>query len=333
MNAEPSAAGPHPVIVMPVFNDWDAFQVLVRGLDDVLARHGERAAIVAVDDGSFAPLPNAPSGLAAIATIQIVRLKRNLGHQRAIAIGLSYVLDAHPGAPTIVMDSDGEDQPEDAVRLLRASRETGGTAVLFARRARRSEPLWFRAFYVAYKIGFRVMTGHGIHFGNFSVIPGALLERVAGVSEIWNHYSAGIMKARVPFQEIDTSRGRRIAGRSSMRVTALFTHGISSIAVFAETVGTRLCVAAAAVGGLVSLAVILVVAIRLFTDLAIPGWATYVVGLLILMLMQSAMFCFLFLLLVLSGRNAIGFIPQQHYQWYIASVDTRVGETWAVSPT
>jgi polyisoprenyl-phosphate glycosyltransferase len=42
----------------------------------------------------------------------VIKLKRNVGHQRAIAIGLNYVADHHPDiACTVVMDSDGEDTP------------------------------------------------------------------------------------------------------------------------------------------------------------------------------------------------------------------------------
>ena len=118
-----------------------------------------------------------------------------------------------------------------------------------------------------------------------------------------------------------------------MRLTGLLTHGLSSIAVFSEVVGTRLCVAALALAVVVLCMLLLAVSVRMFTDLAIPGWATYVVGLLLLMLMQAVMFCFVFLFLVLSGRNAITFIPQKDYSWFILTVHINQTNVWAVSNT
>jgi hypothetical protein len=47
--------------------------------------------------------------------------RRNLGHQRAIAIGLGYLKATVPGKFLIVMDSDGQDRPEDVRRLLAAA--------------------------------------------------------------------------------------------------------------------------------------------------------------------------------------------------------------------
>jgi polyisoprenyl-phosphate glycosyltransferase len=323
-----------PVILMPVLNDWQSFSVLVRQLDDQLTEHGYQATVVVIDDGSTDSPPQ-PESMAfrSIPQVVFIKLKRNLGHQRAIAIGLSYLCDQHPCPSVLVMDSDGEDAPSDVPRLFDYASRTREDCVVFAKRMQRSEPIWFRISYSVYKFLFRAMTGQRIQFGNFSIIPWDLLQRVAGVSEIWNHYSAGLMKARIPIRAIDTSRGRRIAGKPAMRLTALLTHGLSSIAVFSEVVGTRLCVAALALAVIVLLTVVVVVSVRLFTDRAIPGWATYVVGLLLLMLMQAVMFCFVFLFLVLSGRNAITFIPQKDYSWFILNVKKSRTNVWAASNT
>ena len=63
-----------------------------------------------MDDGSVRqpvdPASIARAGLDGV----VIKLKRNVGHQRAIAIGLSYVAENHGDAePVVVMDSDGED--------------------------------------------------------------------------------------------------------------------------------------------------------------------------------------------------------------------------------
>jgi len=64
-----------------------------------------------MDDGSIRQ-PLKPEGISGAGLNGVViRLKRNAGHQRAIAVGLAYVADRFPDAHCIVMDSDGEDPP------------------------------------------------------------------------------------------------------------------------------------------------------------------------------------------------------------------------------
>ena len=48
-------------------------------------------------------------------------LRRNVGDQRAIAVGLMHLAAAHDAANVVVMDSDGEDKPESAGELLCAT--------------------------------------------------------------------------------------------------------------------------------------------------------------------------------------------------------------------
>src|SRR5580704_1818139 len=79
-------------IVIPVFNDWDAAQRLLPLIDGALGATSCRAQVLLVDDASTAePTQEWPGGFARIDGVSILRLRRNLGHQRAIAIGLVHV--------------------------------------------------------------------------------------------------------------------------------------------------------------------------------------------------------------------------------------------------
>ena len=52
-----------------------------------------------------------------VSAIRIVlRLRRNVGHQRAIALGLTYLQVEAGCEAVIVMDADGEDRPADVPR-------------------------------------------------------------------------------------------------------------------------------------------------------------------------------------------------------------------------
>ena len=102
------------IIVIPIFNDWEALGLLIQRLDPIIARLGVKCTLIIVNDGSTEPYD--ASSIAnrcnAIENINVLSLLRNLGHQRAITIGLAYVYENIPDALTLVMDGDGEDDPE-----------------------------------------------------------------------------------------------------------------------------------------------------------------------------------------------------------------------------
>src|SRR5690349_16035913 len=102
------------VMLMPVFNDWESADLLCRKLDAQMAQDRTVSArILLVDDGSTEPVPDdfLRPPLSGASGVQILRLVRNLGHQRAIAVGLTYVNEALDPDAIVVMDSDGEDRP------------------------------------------------------------------------------------------------------------------------------------------------------------------------------------------------------------------------------
>jgi polyisoprenyl-phosphate glycosyltransferase len=324
-----SATGPDGaplVILMPLYNDWAALPLLFERLDKALGGAGLPAEVVVVDDGS-ASVPEDREwldgrGYAWITSVTTLHLGRNVGHQRAIAIGLAYVHAHRPCRAVVVMDADGEDDPEDVPRLLVAS-GTERPALVFAHRAERSEGPVFRALYRLYRIVYRLLTGSPISFGNFSVVPNRLLTRLVLLSELWNHYPSAVVKARLPFATIPVQRAHRLAGRSHMNLVSLVLHGLGGIAVHGDVIGVR-----ALLGTLVAIVACVVgigvvVAIRFATTLAIPGWATYVVGLLVAILLQAVLLSLVFIFMILNSRNYSTVIPRRDYGDYIASVVER----------
>ena len=121
-------------VLIPVYEDWIAVTRVINELDAT----GRQFDVVLVDDGSVNPCPSAPAGAAGAGTIEVLRLRRNLGHQRAIAIGLAYLEARGDQVPVVIMDGDGEDQPADVLKLLDAA-ETAPGCIVFAERTRRSE--------------------------------------------------------------------------------------------------------------------------------------------------------------------------------------------------
>ena len=306
-------------ILIPVFNDWEAASMLLGRLDPILGESGLRVDILFVDDGSTARRVGAfaPAPFRAIRLVEVLELRRNLGHQRAIAIGLAFLEGQKNTPAVVVMDGDGEDDPNDVPRLLARYREEAGERIVFAERTKRSESLTFRVFYALYRVVHQMLTGYGVRIGNFSVIPRRRLTSLVSVSELWNHYAAAAIKSRQAHCTIPTRRATRLQGRSTMNFVSLVTHGLSAISVFSELIGVRLLVLSLfAIAATVSASAVILY-IRFATDLAIPGWATVAVGVCLLLFTQSVLLALAFCFMILSSRNHSPFLPLRDYPNYI----------------
>ena len=313
----PNSASPPDkavVILMPVYDDWQALSLLLPRLDRELASNALNARVFLVDDGStIAPSKSFWSfEYQCIQSIDVLSLRRNLGHQRAIAAGLSYI-EANVGCQyVVIMDSDGEDDPVDVPELLRKC-IAAGNKIVFAARTRRSEGWLFKFLYHQYRLIHFLLTGIRVRVGNFSVIPVMALKRLVAVSELWNHYAAAVHKAKLTMDVVPTPRGCRLSGPSQMDIVALVVHGLSAMAVFGDRIGVRLLLLVF-LGMLLDLGALLaVIGVRLFTSWAIPGWATYATGILFVILIQMSVVVLVFVFVILASRERANFIPTRDY--------------------
>lgn len=301
------------VVLIPVYNDWPALAEVLRQLDEVAAAHGP-IEVVIVDDASTEQPDRqfCGRGFRAIQKIAVVRLRRNLGHQRAISVGMVYVHQTYKDAVTVVMDGDGEDLPSDIPRLLAAFEAADRRKIIFAERKRRAEGLLFKFFYHSYKALHLALTGIRVRVGNFSVVPYASLSALVVSSETWNHYAAAVLNARLPHAMIPLSRGTRLAGKSKMKFVSLVTHGLSAISVYSDVVGVRLLAA--------SVVTIVVLIAAMIAIWAAGGSGAYVIALLLILLAQAVGMSFLFVFFVLSGRSGTLFLPIRDCPCFIAEV-------------
>jgi polyisoprenyl-phosphate glycosyltransferase len=321
-NVGANRSGMRVVILMPLRDDWVSAAELIRRLDLALDRYPASFQILVVDDASVErPDPKTfAASYSALGGIRVLRLRRNLGHQRAIAIGLAHLEDTTPCDAVLVMDADGEDTPEGVVQLLHAFAANRGSTAIFAERSRRSESLLFQIFYKLYKIAHRCLTGLSVRVGNFSILPAGYLTTLSVVSETWNHYAAAVFRSRLSFTMVPIPRGNRIAGSSSMNIVSLIGHGLSAISVFGDVVGVRMMVGCMVGSFLAGMGILAVIATRLFTTQAIPGWATYTAGALVIILIQLIAIAASFTFYILSSRSNVGFIPCRDYGLFVAEI-------------
>src|SRR5436309_6983825 len=200
------------MILMPVYNDWGALSILLPSLDRELNVEGLKAEVLMVDDGSTITVPSnlGQNSFTAIKSVDILTLRRNLGHQRAIAVGLSYIEANRPCHAVVVMDCDGEDDPRDVPRLIRECLANEGQKIIFAARTRRAETLAFRFFYRLYRLIHFLLTGVKVRVGNFSVIPWPVLKRLVAVLVDRNRYAGASYKPSTPLHAASHHEGKRL---------------------------------------------------------------------------------------------------------------------------
>lgn len=309
-------------ILIPVYNDWASLIRLLHDIDAQLSGSGLEVAILAVDDGSIEP----PDGLDTlrlehVRRVDLIRLVCNVGHQRAIAVGLVEAASMDASDVVIVMDSDGEDRPAHLVDLL-AAHEEGRNRIVVAQRLRRSEGPLFRAGYSSYRLLFRALTGRSISFGNFCLIPRRHLERLVHSPELWSSLCGSLVRSRLPIVSVATTRGFRYAGRSSMSFTSLVLHGLGNIAVYSDAAFVRILIGSLGLSAATVLGMLSVVAVRVLTDRAVPGWASNVMGSLAIILLQALMFSTGATFLLLANRSTTPVVPATEAPRYVHARET-----------
>lgn len=292
------------VCITPVYNDWLSFDILSEHISALQKQHENRFlfSIIAVNDGSTEVHAEAVP----LVPTTTLELKINIGHQRAIAVGLQFVYnEVTDYDAVVVMDSDGEDRPTDIIALLEKLEKEDSKKIVFARRQKRQESVAFKTGYFFYKYLFYFLTGQKISFGNFSVIPKVLLSKVVHQGNIWNHYSGGIIQSKIPFDTVLTDRGKRFKGVSKMNSNSLIIHGLSSIAVYFDFLSLRILRLSMYGILLCFISVIVILYQKIFTEATIPGWASSLILIISGIILQLFSVTLIVLLLQLSSRKNI----------------------------
>ena len=303
------------VVVIPVLDDWECLSRLSRELQATLRTAGWEPVIVVVEDGSGPGQAATAADGAAI----VLRLKRNVGHQRAIAIGLDHAVREIKAEAIAIMDSDGEDCPADLPGMLDALGKQESRIVVASRR-RRQESKRFVIFYRVYKAVFHALTGERLDFGNFSVMGQNAAARLVAMHELWLNFPATVMRSRLTVVRLPRDRGPRYAGQSRMNLVSLVTHGMSAVGVFVERAFTRALLMVGILAATLLAGFGLALVLKLF-GLATPGWLTTIAVALVLVLVQTAMIALCGLLTVFGQAANVALSPAEMARVLVAKVE------------
>jgi hypothetical protein len=294
------------LILTPCFNDWAALRLLLPEVDRAMTGSKWCASVLIVDDASTEPIPDHWPGesFGSIESVTVLHLRCNLGHQRALALGLYHAHEFIDAAAVLVMDGDGEDRAEDLPKLLEEFERGGRRGAVFAARTRRMESLAFQFFYRAFRVVHRVLTGIEVRVGNFSVLPRSAVVRLMGSSDLWNHYAAAVDRGRLPRRLLPLARGKRLEGKSRMNFVSLLIHGLAAMSVFSDTISARLLAASAVFAVLGAGSIV-------WTGMGVTA------GILLALAAQSLTFAALFALAIVSRRSSANFLLLRDAPYFI----------------
>lgn len=273
-------------VVVPCFNEQEVLPETFRRLDALLRRLIDDGRIDAhsriwfVDDGSSDktwPVVHEAS-MAKDSLVCGIKLSRNRGHQAALMAGLMTAT----GDVLVSVDADLQDDLEAIPKML--DEYSAGCDIVYGVRSSRDKDTFFKRFTaegyytLLQKLGIEVVFNHA----DYRLMSRRAVEALRAFPE-----SSVFLRGLIPqlgfrTSQVEYARSERFAGESKYplgKMLALAWQGVTSFSAAPLRAITAL-------GMLVSLFSMgmgfWAMWIRVFTDLALPGWASIVIPLFLL---------------------------------------------------
>ncbi|MEW4488517.1 glycosyltransferase family 2 protein [Thalassoglobus sp. JC818] len=258
-------------VVLPAYNEAEVLDELHERVDSALQQCGGRYEIVFVNDGSSDDSEQILDRMAnQHPTVKALHFSRNFGHQAAVEAGVAHA----SGDAVIVMDSDLQDDPAAIVDFVK--KWEGGYDVVYAIRHSRKENVVKRFLFTAF---YRVLnavssTKMPMDAGNFGLLDRAVASEMTQLRDR-DRYFPGL-RSWVGFRQIGipVERGRRhddtprvsMMGLFRLAKTAIFSFSSVPLSMFYVIATVSLMTCLGVTG--------FTLYHKLFTGLAIPGWAS-----------------------------------------------------------
>ena len=262
---------PHIEIILPIFNELNNIPILVERLDRVKTEMSHEASMsyLFINDGSqdgSTELLNQLHG--ARSDIRVVHLLHNFGHGPALACGVQYFR----GDMAIFMDSDLQDPPEAIPEMYRAWKQ-GAKTVVAERKSRdeKNKTLFNTFYFLLHKIAPSLPP---INFGTHCLLDSTVIQRLKSLKEK-NRYFPGLVGFASPkIESVSIHRNDRNHGKSRVGLKGLINLAITAFLSFSSTPVRIVSVMGLIASVIAILSGSVIVGIKLFTSLAIPGWAS-----------------------------------------------------------
>ena len=172
--------------------------------------------------------------LSNINKIEILSLNTNIGSQKAISIGLKYLIKIKKETIITVMDSDGEDDVNKISYMIKKA-EKNKDRVIVSSRTKRHENLIFKILYLFHKFVTFMFTLSWISFGSFSSFHSNNLKNILMNDASWLAFSACVSK-NCKIIKLYAERKKRFFGNSKLSFYGLIKHSLRVNAVFIKRI-------------------------------------------------------------------------------------------------
>ncbi len=225
------------ILLTPVYNDWKSLAKLLVKINKVFDKKlKSKFELLIINDCSKEKYDFKKYKLKMVKKITILSLKNNVGSQRAIAIGVKYLSNFYKkNFKTIIMDSDGQDNPNAIDKILNLSYSNPGFSVV-VNRGQRKEPFWFKFFYEMYYYLIRIFCAKKIRFGNFSLIISKHLKKISFESDLWGAFPPTVSKNINKLIYLTVNREKRYGGKSKMNFFGLILHALKVFSVLKKRI-------------------------------------------------------------------------------------------------
>jgi len=227
-------------IILPTYNDWKSLHKVLNILDLSLKKQKKEIYIIVVNDGSSNNFEQTRR-FKNFKKISIINLKKNVGSQKAIYIGLKFVKNIIKNSENCIisiLDSDGEDDPR-VVKKLIGIVEKKKDFFIFASRKKRKENIFLK-FLNKLRLYFTwILTGKFINFGNFSSFPSSILKHIILKDDIYLAFSSGVINNYKKIFLYAVNKNKRFYDNSKVNFSFLFLHSMKIISVFINVVFLR----------------------------------------------------------------------------------------------
>jgi len=214
------------IILTPVYNDWKNLNNLLSKINKLfINKVKQKFDLIIIDDSSKEKIIFRKQSFQSIKNLRILKNYNNLGSQRSIAIGLRYIKKIYRNNyQLIVIDSDGQDNPDGILKLIKKFNKTNSCVV--AKRGQRRESLWFKICYEIYCLLIYILSFKKIRFGNFSILRFEDVNNILRDNNLWGAFppTLSLNLKKISFITID--REKRYSGNSKMNFFGLFYHAM-----------------------------------------------------------------------------------------------------------
>ena len=218
------------IFLLPLYNDWKSVHKLIGEINSQIKKFKKKATVLIIDDNSTKIEKIEIKNFKNIKNIKVLSLKKNLGSQKAIAVGLKYLNSKKHKSIITILDSDGEDDSKQIAYMIKKA-ELNSTSVVVSCRSKRGEGVIFSLFYILHKLLTFIFTFKWINFGNYSSFDSINLRKILKNNSSWLAYSSAVAN-NCEIIKVYAARKKRFFGKSKLSFFGLFLHSLRVISVF-----------------------------------------------------------------------------------------------------